>query len=52
LGSFGFARSASDGFVESFALFFAFLYGVGAVGLLASGVIWFAYLLSVLRDED
>ncbi len=40
---FGFARSASDGFVESFALFFAFLYGVGAVGLLASGVIWFAF---------
>jgi hypothetical protein len=51
-GFLGFAQSASDGFVESFALFFAFLYGFGAVGLLAAGVIWFSYLLSVLRDEE
>jgi hypothetical protein len=51
-GFVGLARSVSDSFVESFALFFAFVYGVGAVGLLAAGVIWFSYLLSVLRDEE
>lgn len=51
-GFVGLARSVSDSFVESFALFFAFLYGFGAVGQLTSAVIWFAYLLSVLRDAE
>ncbi len=52
LGLFGLARNVSDGFVESFALLCAFVYGFGAVALLASGVIWFSYLRSVLRDAE
>jgi len=52
VGFVGFARSVNDGFVESFALFFAFIYGVAAVGQMASAVIWFAYLRSVLRDAE
>ena len=51
-GFIGFARSVGDGFLEFFALFFAFIYGVASVGVLASSVLWFAYLRSALRDAE
>jgi len=51
-GFVGLARSVSDDFVESFALFCAFLYGACSLGLLAAAVIWFSYLRSVLRDAE
>jgi hypothetical protein len=52
LGFVGLARNVSDGFVEAFALFGAFVYGVAALGLLAAAFLWFSYLRSVLRDAE